>query len=102
MEKLGSDELAVVPAELGWSDVGSWAALAEVAQRDTLGNAIVGDTVTVDALGNHLYAAEGQLVTCVGVKDLVIVAAGGAVLVLPKERAQDVREIVALVKESWR
>jgi mannose-1-phosphate guanylyltransferase len=102
MEKLGSDDLAVVPAEFGWSDVGSWAALAEVARTDTLGNAIVGETVTVDSLGNHLYAAEGQIVTCVGVKDLVIVAADGAVLVLPKERAQDVREIVALVKESWR
>jgi len=102
MEKLGSDDLAVVPADFGWNDVGSWAALGTVTPADARGNVAVGEVITVDSDGNLIYAGEGQLVAAVGVENLVVVAAGGAVLVLPKERAQDVREIVQALKDRKR
>ncbi len=105
IEKLPPEELAVVPGDFGWNDVGSWAALPQLAAADGAGNVSVGATVTVDSSGNLIYAAEGQLVAAAGVRDMVIVAAGGAVLVLPRERAQDVREIVKALeagkRETW-
>ncbi len=93
MEKLGG-RMAVVPADLGWSDVGSWAALAEVLPRDGAGNTTIGETVTIDARGNVLVGDGKVLVAAVGVSDLVVVATGDAVVVLPRERAQDVKRVV--------
>jgi mannose-1-phosphate guanylyltransferase len=100
IEKLPVTELAVVPGDFGWNDVGSWAALPQIASADSHGNVAVGATVTVDCNGNLIYAGEGQLVAAAGVRDMVIVASGGAVLVLPRERAQDVREIVKALESS--
>jgi mannose-1-phosphate guanylyltransferase len=102
MERLEHGEVAVVPGDFGWSDVGSWAALAGLAPPDAAGNVSLGDTVTVDARNNLLYAGDARLVAAVGVSDLVIVAADDAVLVLPRERAQDVREIVKALEKSKR
>jgi mannose-1-phosphate guanylyltransferase len=102
MERLGRGEVAVVPGDFGWSDVGSWAALDGLGAPDANGNVALGDTVTVDAHANLLYAGDGRLVAAVGVRDLVIVASDDAVLVLPRERAQDVREIVEALKKSTR
>jgi mannose-1-phosphate guanylyltransferase len=97
MERLRTDEIAVVPGDFGWNDVGSWAALDTLAappQRDAQGNIGMGETVTHDARNNLIYAGAGRLVAAVGVEGLCIVADGDAVLVLPRDRAQDVREIV--------
>ena len=102
MEKLGPKEIQVVPGDFGWSDVGSWNALSAVAEKDAAGNTGIGSHVVVDASGNVLYAEPGKLVAAVGVEDLVIVAAGDAVLVLPKSRAQDVKEIVRALERSRR
>jgi mannose-1-phosphate guanylyltransferase len=101
-EKLGARELGVVPGDFGWSDVGSWSALGELQPADANGNAALGEHVAVDARGNLLYAAPGRLVAAVGVSDLVIVASDDAVLVLPRERAQDVREVVRALEASKR
>ena len=102
MERLGRGEVAVVPGDFGWSDVGSWAALDGLAAPDAAGNVSLGDTVTVDARDNLLYASDGRVVAAVGVHDLVIVASDDAVLVLPRDRAQDVREIVKALEKSKR
>jgi mannose-1-phosphate guanylyltransferase len=102
MERLQPGEVAVVPGDFGWSDVGSWAALDGLAAADAHGNVALGDTVTVDAHGNLLYAGDARLVAAVGVRDLVIVSSDDAVLVLPRDRAQDVREIVEALKKSRR
>jgi mannose-1-phosphate guanylyltransferase len=101
IEKLPVAQLGVVPGDFGWNDVGSWAALPQLAGADSAGNVAVGATVTVDSANNLIYAAEGQLVATAGVRDMVIVAAGGAVLVLPRERAQDVREVVKALDAHW-
>lgn len=86
--------VVAVTGELGWSDVGSWAAVAELAERDAAGNAALGEAVIVDGAGNLVVTEPGTLVALVGVSGLAVVRSGDAVLVLPVERAQDVRAAV--------
>jgi mannose-1-phosphate guanylyltransferase/mannose-1-phosphate guanylyltransferase/mannose-6-phosphate isomerase len=97
MEK--AEKVAVVPVDVGWSDVGSWQALYEVSARDGDGNAVTGDAVAIDARGN-LIRSDGPLVTAIGVEDLVIVATGDSVLVVPRDQCQRVREAVDRLKEQ--
>jgi mannose-1-phosphate guanylyltransferase len=92
MEKL--DDISTLPLDCGWSDLGSWSALDEVLAHDGADNSGRGDTLAVDASGNLLFADSG-LIAVLGVKDLVVVRTGDTVLVMPKERAQEVRRIVA-------
>jgi mannose-1-phosphate guanylyltransferase len=99
MEKL--DDIATVPLDCGWSDLGSWEALDEVLPKDGQGNSLRGDAFAVDARGNLLFADAGT-VAVVGVEGLVVVRTGDAVLVMPKERSQDVRRIVAELTERKR
>ncbi len=91
MEKL--DSLATLPLDCGWSDLGSWEALAEVLPADAGGNTGRGDRLALDAAGNLLFADQGTIAV-LGVRDLVVVRTGDAVLVLPRERSQEVRRLV--------
>ena len=99
MEKV--DEFFVVPGEFGWSDVGSWTALGDLLPKDGEGNAFKGDVVAVDSRGN-VAVASGKTIALLGVDDLVVVTTEDAVLVCPKGRAQDVREIVAALEKRAR
>lgn len=92
--------MTVVPGDFGWSDVGSWDALAELRPSDAHGNTILGEAVTLDAHNNILVG--DRLIAAVGVRDLVIVATDQAVLILPRSRAQDVRQVVAELERSGR
>ncbi len=93
MEKV--DEVAVVPVDCGWSDVGSWQASWELGARDAQGNAVRADgAVLADAEGNVVVAPAGKVVALVGVRDLVVVDTPDALLVVPRERAQDVKKAV--------
>jgi mannose-1-phosphate guanylyltransferase len=100
MEK--SQRIAVVPAEFGWSDVGSFAALSEVRDLDDLGNVLQGDAVVIDGHDNVVLAQGGRPVAVVGVDGVVVVDAGDVVLVVRKERAQDVRKAVEEMKRRGR
>lgn len=102
MEKLGPGEVFVVPGDFGWNDVGSWGALGALAEPDAAGNVAVGEALPIDARGNIVYASGGRLVAALGVSDLVIVATDDAVLVMPKSRAQDVKEIVRALEAPQR
>lgn len=87
----------VVRGEFPWGDVGSWPALLDNGARDTSGNLLVGDPVVLESQGCIVYNAPGAARTAVGVlglRDTVVVVTEDAVLVLPKDRAQDVRRIV--------
>lgn len=99
MEK--TDKAAVVPAEFGWSDVGSFSALADVQAADASGNVTVGDVLLEDAK-NCFVSSENKLVTLLGVEDLIVVSTDDAVLVAPKERDQDIKKIVDRLKRSDR
>ncbi|NUQ75315.1 MAG: NTP transferase domain-containing protein [Polyangiaceae bacterium] len=94
------DRLNVVPGEFGWSDIGSWLSAWQLAAKDEHGNASPEGAVFVGARRNHVVdlrpRAEGskRVIALVGVEDLVVVETGDALLVVPKDRAQDVREVV--------
>ncbi len=96
-----SERIVVLPASMGWSDVGSWGVLDELDEQDSE-NIRVGQVWSEDAVDNVFFADEGHLIAAVGVEGLVIAVSNGAVLVVPKERAQDVRKVVAgLQKKGW-
>jgi len=90
MEK--AEGLVVLPASIGWSDVGTWRALRSF-PTDDKGNFVRGRVVTLDSRGNVLYCTSGLLCT-IGCKDMVVVATKGAVLVCPIDRTQDVKGLV--------
>jgi len=97
MEKVSA--VSVVPGSFEWSDLGSWTSAWELAQRDEHGNVVPEDGIAVDASGNYVSAPDGKLVVLVGVNDLVVVDAGDALLVVPRSRAQDVRDVVATLRD---
>lgn len=94
-----SKRVQLVPADIGWSDVGSWSALPEVVEADQYHNVVTNcvDHIAVESSG-CIVSGHGGLVATVGVNDLVVVSSGDALLVCPKDRAQDVRAVVDLLK----
>ncbi len=99
MERL--DSITTLPLDCGWSDLGSWEALAEILEGGDGGNRSRGDVVALDAADNLLYAEQGT-VAVLGIEGLVVVRTGDSVLVLPKERSQEVRRIVDELKRRRR
>lgn len=99
-----TDQVAVLPVDIGWTDIGSWATLLDVLEADAQGNVIrgPGQVVNLDTTRTLIYTAAGRLVATVGVEDLIIVDTPDALLVCPRERAQDVRKIVEELKRSDR
>jgi mannose-1-phosphate guanylyltransferase len=95
MERAG--RVAVVPVDCGWSDVGSWDALADMGPHDGAGNRLGGDVVALDCT-NNLVLADGVTVTLAGVSDLIVVATGDQIMIVPRGRSQDVKHIVEAVK----
>lgn len=94
-------KMAMVPATIGWSDVGSWAALAEVLPSDAQGNVTQGDAV-LEACSHCYVRSDGVLTALLGVKDLVVITTQDAVLVAHKDQAQNVKMIVERLKEAGR
>ncbi|RYZ57208.1 MAG: mannose-1-phosphate guanylyltransferase/mannose-6-phosphate isomerase, partial [Proteobacteria bacterium] len=99
MEKTA--EAVVVPLDAGWSDVGSWDALHGASPADDAGNVLHGDVVISDTEGSYLFA-ESRLVAAVGLKDHVVVETKDAVLVAPRNRVQDVKQLVSQIKSQGR
>jgi mannose-1-phosphate guanylyltransferase len=104
MEKIQG--LAVVPVDMGWSDIGSWQAAWELAPRDERENAGKGDVVIVEGSRNLVQdlrtGGKKRVIALLGVDDLVVVATDDALLVCPRDRAQDVRLVVERLKASGR
>ncbi|MEA3460097.1 MAG: sugar phosphate nucleotidyltransferase, partial [Chloroflexota bacterium] len=92
-----AEDVAVIPADIGWSDVGDWAALYELLSLDGEGNVIVGEHVGLDTKGCLVHSP--RLVATIGLEDMIIVDADDVVLICPKDRAQDVRRLVDKLKE---
>jgi mannose-1-phosphate guanylyltransferase len=97
MENAG--RVVVIPVEIGWTDVGSWASLAELLPPDQDGNIFVGPHKEIDT-HNTLVFGGRRLVATIGVQDIVIVDSEDAVLVCARQREQDVREIVDRLKRN--
>ncbi|SEO37711.1 mannose-1-phosphate guanylyltransferase/mannose-6-phosphate isomerase [Vreelandella aquamarina] len=97
MEK--SRRVAVVPCELGWSDIGSWQAMAELVAPDANGNRLIGEVELEDAHNCYIHS-RNRLTAAVGVEDLVIVDTPDALLVAHKDRSQEVKKIVQCLKRN--
>jgi mannose-1-phosphate guanylyltransferase len=91
MEK--TQRAAVAPCDAGWADIGSWAELWRLSEKDHKGNAVFGSATLLDGM-NNLIRGEGVHVSAIGVSDLVIIATKDAVLVMPRSRAQDVKKVI--------
>ena len=102
MEKASG--LAVVPGDFGWNDVGSWQSSWELAERDDAGNAVQEGSLVIEGKNNLVRAlgSSKKTIALVGVDDLVVVETEDAILVIPRERAQDVRLAVEALKKAGR
>ncbi len=89
--------VAVVPVSMGWSDVGSWDALHSLSDLDHAGNAVRGEVIALDST-NCLVRSDGARVAMIGVSDLIVVASGDDILILPRGRSQDVRKLLEAMK----
>jgi mannose-1-phosphate guanylyltransferase/mannose-6-phosphate isomerase len=96
-----SDKVAVVPVDMGWNDLGSWEAIYQQRDKDGQGNMVKGDVLAVDSHDNLLWSEYGLIAT-MGLQDLAVVQTRDATMVCPRERVQDLKQLVASVKESHR
>jgi mannose-1-phosphate guanylyltransferase/mannose-6-phosphate isomerase len=92
---------AVVPVTMGWNDVGSWDALWSISDKGEDGNVLLGDVVAEEVKNSYLRAENG-MIAALGVEDLVVVATGDVVLVARRDRAQDIKTIVARLQRNGR
>lgn len=86
--------VSVIPVDIGWSDIGSWAALLDVLPGDEHGNVLSDDVLVLDSRGSYVRSEGGRLVALIGMQDVVVVDTPDALLICPRERAQDVRDVV--------
>jgi len=96
-----AQNVAVVPADVGWNDVGSWATLLDLLRGDGNGNVITGPHLGLDTRRTLVYSRD-RLIATVGLEDMIVVDSGDVVLVCPKARAQEVRELVESLKKDGR
>ncbi len=95
MEK--TPRAVVVAADCGWSDIGTWSALAEIAEKDSQGISTVGDVVAIDSRNSYVRS-DGPVVGLIGMDDVIVVATSDAILVASKKSAEDVRRLVDRLK----
>jgi len=89
----------MIRVDFDWSDVGTWSSLADVAPRDRSGNVISGRVVDLDSRNSIIYA-ERRLVATIGLSDMVVVETPDATLICPKDRSQDVKKVVEMLKKE--
>lgn len=89
---------AVVPVECGWTDIGSWDALWAITDKDSNGNAVTGEADLLDVKDCHIVCNDGVRVAALGVHDLAIISTKDCILVADKSRAQDVKQLVELIR----
>jgi mannose-1-phosphate guanylyltransferase len=96
-----ADNVATIPATFRWSDIGSWAELWDVLEKDVEENVLVGTprALTADSTGNLVFAGGGRLIALVGMENAVVVDTDDAVFVCRRDRAQDVKLIVRGLQE---
>jgi mannose-1-phosphate guanylyltransferase len=100
MEKAGG--IVMVPARFGWDDLNSWAAAWTLASKDDRGNSSNAELISIDSSGCLARAPSGKLVVLLGLTDTVVVDTEDALLVMPRDRAQDVSKVVQALKATGR
>jgi mannose-1-phosphate guanylyltransferase len=94
-------EVAVIPVQIGWNDVGSWQTLMELLTVDERGNVLLGDHLAVDTRNTLIYSPH-KVVAAIGLEDLIVVETEDALLICPRARSQDVRTIVDALRDAGR
>ena len=92
---------AVIPLDAGWSDVGAWAELWQIGNKDEAGNVVQGDVVALDTENSMLFS-QHRLIASVGLKDAVVIETADAILVADRERVQEVKKVVEWIKSEGR
>jgi mannose-1-phosphate guanylyltransferase len=96
-----AQDVVVIPSEIGWHDIGSWNALADIMDTDEAGNLLLGrgGHCGIDTVNSLVYSS-GRLVTTIGLEEVIVVDTGDVVLVCPMDRAQDVRRLVGKLRKQ--
>ena len=94
-----STKVALIPADIGWNDVGAWDALDEVCEKDSAGNIISGNALALDC-NDSIIQGQHRLIAVLGLKDTIVVDSPDALLVCAKERSQDVKKLVELLNKN--
>ncbi|MCF6096528.1 mannose-1-phosphate guanylyltransferase [Thermovorax subterraneus] len=94
-------DVAVIPGDFGWSDVGSWDSLGSVIPPDENGNITRGDYVDIETKNSIIYSS-GRLIAAVGLEEMIVVETADAILVCPKKKAQEVKKVVEHLKKMGR
>jgi len=95
------ENLAVIPVDLGWSDIGSWSALWDIGSKDTEGNVVNGD-VFIENVSDSYIHSQKPFVSVIGLTNIIVVATDDAVLVIDKERSQEVKSVIDNLKAKGR
>jgi len=98
MEKL--TKMLVIPADFGWADIGNWRTIKDILSKNDNDDLVKGKYVNIDSSGNLVYGASGKLITAIGIKNMIIIETKDAVLICPKERAQEVKKIVKKIEDN--
>ena len=96
-----SAEVVVIPGDFGWNDVGCWDSLGSVFPPDENGNITKGDFIDIETRNSIIYS-NSRLIAAVGLEDMIVVETGDALLVCPKNKAQDVKKVVEQLKKIGR
>jgi mannose-1-phosphate guanylyltransferase len=97
-----AERVAVVPAEMGWSDVGDWNGLGEMIEQDALGNSVRGDLLQIDTTNSVIWSETGRMVAMVGLDNIIVVDTDDALLVIDRRKSQEVRKVVDKLKAGMR
>jgi mannose-1-phosphate guanylyltransferase/mannose-6-phosphate isomerase len=96
-----TDKAAVVPVDMGWNDIGTWKSLWEASEKDTNGNVLKGDVLSLNSKNSYI-SSQDQLVAVVGVEDIAVIETEDAVLVMPLDQSQKVRDVIEKLKSDGR
>lgn len=97
-----AERVAVVPAEIGWSDVGDWSGLGELIERDALGNSVRGDLLQIETTNSVIWSETGRMVAMVGLDNIIVVDTEDALLVVDRAKSQEVKKVVERLRASAR
>jgi mannose-1-phosphate guanylyltransferase len=93
---------AVIPVEIGWSDVGDWGSLADVLGCDANGNVVRGLHLGLDTANCLIRGSDKRLIATIGLRDMVVVDAGDAILICPRDRSQEAKQVVERLRADGR
>ena len=95
-----ADKVAVVEADIDWSDIGSWGAMSDVLPTDAAQNLLNGKVLQIDTKETTVYSQTEKLIALVGVENLVVIETEDAILICPRDQSQRVRDVVSKLKED--